>query len=1266
MIESPNLDHSQDCVGGVFSSIRYTCCCSFGWSGQRHFRRRLLLIGRGAKDEKWSQSLGLPETPKSKVRESGLVVRLFPNPPQIFGAPRVQPVSQENDKQRGGNDTLAGTELRPLEAEALSLSRMLKNLEPQEFSFPTAGLSTEAESPPSTPGKYAKTSVENFGGEGGYGRTDDSTVPRSPRGAPLGAREKNDLVHPFSTGSYGNMLLSPTKSPVRRTPSGLTFPSSRGSTPSSSFGSAAELQFPVALQSPASPEPLRPGSPLKWNSRVLPVEDIPVPEGVRETPVNGLVARISSFATYIPYSVSTKLSFESVPEERTSSNSATELSAVAQKLQQQGHGNSEAEEKMLNSMLPLVFSNVDPDRLDFSFADEYRGPPISHDVPKANPLDLTAVRSSDDAYPPSYAVAPPSPSGPKTSRRTIPPLILPSAEVVTSSLFTAPVSFASEVSSESPRLKRPPRTRKSNSEVPQLVREQNFGDVKPTGGSSPESGPEIHPRTRRNSVDYAPSDKDYSLSKCHSFRDGRETLSLSKSESGLYQKDPAGYTGDDSRHQAGQRLRAASLPGTQQATFGSSSNMGSHRSSNIQSELEIPPQQRRKGECWLCRKGHWLTDKEACLVCSAKYCYNCILTAMESMPEGRKCKQCVGKPVDETRRSSIGKPSRLLNRLLCPQEVQQIMKAEKECAANQLKAEQVWVNDRQLTAEELAVLLGCPNPPQKLKPGRYWYDKQCGLWGKDGERPDKLITPELKVGGNLSEKASKGTTQVYMNGRELGRLELKMLKFAGVHCTPKTYLLVDPDGSYLEEGTKKSKGNIWKKTSIRFLYPFFSLPTPGPSPRNTKDDQRDCPDVYLPDYIAQNKVHKLLLLGHEGSGRSTVFKQTKFLFKDGFEHEEKQKMKAMIQCNIFRYASILLEGRERFEEDDDELVESTSYGSENNFIENESAGVRRNIYALDERLKKQADFFLEVMAEGELEAFFPASSREYAPVVEELWRDPALKATYKRKDELIGLPDSADYFLDKVMEFSSNEYVPSDEDILLSEGLAQGSGLAEVEFSLDDSNPLYQDAESSSPERYQLIKVGGNGMAEGCKWLDMFEDVHAVIFCVAISDYDQVCPDVDGVLRSRLRQTELFDSVLKHPVLKEKPYVLLLNKYDLFEDKFCKDVPLTTCEWFTDFKPVGASQMTPQMQAQLAYTYVVHKYKELFAISGHKVFTFKLVATEQEKVFGAFQYVRETLKWKDNSAYDLLEESSYSTDLSSYSQHMMSAGRDDHNAERVV
>lgn len=49
-------------------------------------------------------------------------------------------------------------------------------------------------------------------------------------------------------------------------------------------------------------------------------------------------------------------------------------------------------------------------------------------------------------------------------------------------------------------------------------------------------------------------------------------------------------------------------------------------------------------------------------------------------------------------------------------------------------------------------------------------------YAQDGHRPDSIVTPSLKLGGNLQPSASNGKTQVFMNGRELGKLELKMLK----------------------------------------------------------------------------------------------------------------------------------------------------------------------------------------------------------------------------------------------------------------------------------------------------------------------------------------------------------------------------------------------------------------------------------------------------------------------------------------------------------
>lgn len=101
----------------------------------------------------------------------------------------------------------------------------------------------------------------------------------------------------------------------------------------------------------------------------------------------------------------------------------------------------------------------------------------------------------------------------------------------------------------------------------------------------------------------------------------------------------------------------------------------------------------------------------------------------------------------------------------------------------------------------------------------------------------------------------------------------------------------------------------------------------------------------------------------------------------------------MIQSNLYKYLCKLLEGHEHFEEeiladmDGSSVHEQVSASDESDDKE-----VAQCTYSLNPKLKHFPNWLLEIMAMGDLDGFFAAATREYAPIVDEMWRDPAIQA----------------------------------------------------------------------------------------------------------------------------------------------------------------------------------------------------------------------------------------------------------------------------------
>ncbi|KAI5307748.1 guanine nucleotide-binding protein subunit alpha, partial [Ascosphaera atra] len=86
-----------------------------------------------------------------------------------------------------------------------------------------------------------------------------------------------------------------------------------------------------------------------------------------------------------------------------------------------------------------------------------------------------------------------------------------------------------------------------------------------------------------------------------------------------------------------------------------------------------------------------------------------------------------------------------------------------------------------------------------------------------------------------------------------------------------------------------------------------------------------------------------------------------------------------------------------------------------------------------------------------------------------------------------------------------------------------------------------------------MFDVGGQ-RSERRKWIHCFENVTAIIFCVALNEFDQVLLENKDVVRSksdnltnRLAESlDLFESVINSRWFMRTGVILFLNKIDVF------------------------------------------------------------------------------------------------------------------------
>ncbi|XP_074286340.1 guanine nucleotide-binding protein alpha-1 subunit [Silene latifolia] len=340
---------------------------------------------------------------------------------------------------------------------------------------------------------------------------------------------------------------------------------------------------------------------------------------------------------------------------------------------------------------------------------------------------------------------------------------------------------------------------------------------------------------------------------------------------------------------------------------------------------------------------------------------------------------------------------------------------------------------------------------------------------------------------------------------------------------------------------------------------------------------------------ADKHIHKLLLLGSGESGKSTIFKQIKLLFQMGFDEAELKSYTSVIHANVFQTIKLLIDGSK-------ELAQNETESSK---------------YTLSADSKEIGDMMSEIGGRSD----YPRLTKELAQEIEKLWKDPAIQETYSHGSKL-QLPDCTHYFMEHLRRLSDVNYVPTKEDVLYAR--VRTTGVVEIQFSPVGEN-------KKSGEVYRLFDVGGQ-RNERRKWIHLFEGVTAVIFCAAISEYDQMLYESEN--KNRMMETkELFEWVLKQPCFERASIMLFLNKFDIFEQKIHK-VPLDSCEWFKDYQQV----LSGKQETEHAYEFVKKKFEELYYQCTapdrvDRVFKiYRTTALDQKLVKKTFKLLDETLR----------------------------------------
>jgi GTPase SAR1 family protein len=314
-------------------------------------------------------------------------------------------------------------------------------------------------------------------------------------------------------------------------------------------------------------------------------------------------------------------------------------------------------------------------------------------------------------------------------------------------------------------------------------------------------------------------------------------------------------------------------------------------------------------------------------------------------------------------------------------------------------------------------------------------------------------------------------------------------------------------------------------------------------------------------HLAESKVQKLLLLGTGESGKTTLFNQFTLSVTQGFSDREKKSYAENIQKNVVDY-----------------LVELCRAA--------QSRGIE-----FDEKSRE----FAEELEQARIKSRFCYEIPDFAEKSLLFWNQESIQELWKQRST-IQVPECLEYFMFRLEDLIKQSFDPLDKDILMLRDRTTGM----IERDLKIGNHVFR-----------LIDVGGQ-RCERKKWVKYFSGVSAVLFTVAISEYDQMVWE-DPTTNRVHEALKLFKEIALNEAFSKSAIIMFLNKEDLFKEKLPL-VPLNVC--FPEY--TGSSEFE-QASAFVKEKFLSELPKDL------NVFVFFTCATDGSKSKTLFSAIRKTV-----------------------------------------